>query len=79
MDITTGLGHPIPARRLLGSENPGTVVGKDHSICYREMFVPGVTAGLLKPADLEEQRNGLIYICCSMHIPPSCEAAHILN
>jgi Fic family protein len=38
------------------------------------MFAPGVTAGLLRPADLAGYRNGSVYIRRSMHVPPSHEA-----
>jgi Fic family protein len=38
------------------------------------MFTPGVTAGLLRPADLAGYRNGPVYIRRSMHVPPSREA-----
>ena len=38
------------------------------------MFAPGVTAGLLRAADLAGYRNGPVYIRRSMHGPPSCEA-----
>jgi len=37
------------------------------------MFVPGVTAGILRPADLAGYRNGPVYIRRSMHVPPSCD------
>ena len=38
------------------------------------MFAPGVTAGLLRAANLAGYRNGPVYIRRSMHVPPSCEA-----
>jgi fido (protein-threonine AMPylation protein) len=60
--------------KVLQSNNPGTVVDDDHRIWYREMFAPGVTAGLLRAADLAGYRNGPVYIRRSMHVPPSCEA-----
>lgn len=61
-------------RRILQGENPGTVVDEDHRTWYREMFAPGVTAGILRPADLAGYRNGPVYIRRSMHVPPSREA-----
>jgi hypothetical protein len=61
-------------RRVLQGINPGTVADEDHSTWYREMFAPGVTAGLLKPADLAGYRSGPVYIHQSMHVPPSREA-----
>ena len=60
--------------KVLQGNNPGTVVDDDHRIWYREMFTPGVTAGLLRAADLAGYRNGPVYIRRSMHVPPSCEA-----
>jgi len=60
--------------KVLHGKNPGGVAHKDHSIWYREMFAPGVTAGLLRPADLAGYRNGPVYIRRSMHVPPDCEA-----
>jgi Fic family protein len=61
-------------RRILQGENPGTVVDEDHRTWYREMFAPGVTAGILRPADLAGYRNGPVYIRRSMHVPLSREA-----
>ncbi len=61
-------------RRVLQNENPGTVVDEDHANWYREMFAPGVTAGLLKPTDLAGYRNCPVYIRRSMHTPPNREA-----
>ena len=33
--------------KILNKNSPGTVVSKDHSIWYRELFGPGVNAGLM--------------------------------
>lgn len=60
--------------KVLQGHNPGSVVDDDHRIWYREMFAPGVTAGLLRAAELAGYRNGPVYIRRSMHGPPSCEA-----
>ncbi len=60
--------------KVLRSDNPGTVVDDDHRTWYREMFAPGVTAGILRPADLAGYRNGPVYIRRSMHVPPRHEA-----
>jgi fido (protein-threonine AMPylation protein) len=60
--------------KVLQGDNPGTVADDDHHTWYREMFAPGVTAGLLRPADLAGYRNGPVYIRRSMHVPPSHEA-----
>jgi len=59
---------------VLQGENSGTVTDNDHRTWYREMFAPGVTAGILRPADLAGYRNAPVYIRRSMHVPPSCEA-----
>lgn len=60
--------------KVLQEDNPGTVVDDDHRTWYRELFAPGVTAGLLHPADLAGYRNGPVYIRRSMHVPPNHEA-----
>ena len=60
--------------KVLHDSNSGTVVDDDNRVWCREMFAPGVTAGLLRPADLAGYRNGPIYIRQSMHVPPRCEA-----
>jgi hypothetical protein len=59
---------------VLGGESPGTLAHKDHSIWYRELFGPSVTAGILKAGDLAGYRNGPVYIRRSMHVPPRHEA-----
>ena len=55
---------------VLSNNNPGDIVNDDHSAWYREMFAPGVTAGILNPADLAGYRNSPVYIRRSMHVPP---------
>ncbi len=60
--------------KVLKGTNPGTVAGDDHRIWYREMFAPGITAGLLRPADLAGYRNAPVSIRRSMHVPPRSEA-----
>ena len=64
--------------KVLKGANPGTVAEEDHRTWYRELFAPGITAGLLKPADLAGYRNGPVYIRRSMHTPPSKEAVRDL-
>jgi len=61
-------------RKVLVGDNPGAVADNDHSNWYREMFAPGVTAGLLKAADLAGYRNDQVYIRRSKHVPPRHEA-----
>ena len=60
--------------QILSGKNAGEIAEKDHRIWCREMFAPGVTAGIHKPADLAGYRNGPVFIRYSMHIPPSKEA-----
>lgn len=64
--------------RVLGGENAGCVADNEHGTWYRELFGPGVTAGILKAADLAGYRNGPVYIRRSMHTPPSKEAVREL-
>jgi hypothetical protein len=61
-------------RKVLRGENPGIVADEDHGAWYREMFSPGVAAGLLRPADLAGYRDGQVYIRRSMHVPMRREA-----
>ena len=61
-------------RRVLAGESPGTVADEDHGTWYRELFAPGVAAGLARPADLAGYRNAPVYIRRSMHVPPSAAA-----
>lgn len=60
--------------KVLNKNAPGEVADKDHSIWYRELFAPGVSAGLLGASDLAGYRNQPVYIRKSRHIPPRCEA-----
>jgi hypothetical protein len=61
-------------QRVLRGANPGTVADEDHGAWYREMFSPGVAAGLLRPADLAGYRDGQVHIRRSMHVPMRREA-----
>ena len=60
--------------KIMRGDNPGAVVDNDHHSWYREMFAPGVTAGLLRAADLAGYRNSPVYIRRSSHVPPRGEA-----
>jgi hypothetical protein len=61
-------------RAVLEGENPGIVCRNDHGDWYREMFGPGVTAGLLRASDLAGYRRQQVYIRHSMYVPPQYEA-----
>ena len=60
--------------KILNKNSPGTVVSNDHSVWYRELFAPGVSAGLLGASDLAGYRNQPVYIRKSRHVPPRHEA-----
>lgn len=60
--------------KVLDGANPGTVADDDHGAWYRELFGPGVTAGLVRPADLAGYRSGPVYIRGSMHVPLRADA-----
>ena len=64
--------------KILNKNAPGTVVSNDHSIWYRELFAPSVTAGLIAASDLAGYRNQPVYIRKSMHVPPRYEAVRDL-
>lgn len=62
--------------QIIEGSNAGDVVDKDHRIWYREMFAPGVAAGIHRPADLAGYRNGPVFIRQSMHVPPGKETMY---
>lgn len=59
--------------KVLDGENPTTVINKDHSIWYRELFQPSVVAGILNPTDLAGYRRSPVFIRQSKHIPPRAQ------
>lgn len=62
---------------ILGGANAGSIADDDHRNWYREMFAPGITAGVLQPGDLAGYRNAPVYIRRSMHVPPNREAVRV--
>ncbi len=60
--------------QILAGENAGKIAAVDHEDWYRELFGPGVAAGLLKPSDLAGYRNHQVYISQSKHVPLNREA-----
>ncbi len=56
----------------------GSVAQSDHEKWYRELFAPGVTAGILEATDLAGYRNHPVYIRRSMHVPPNYQAVREL-
>ena len=61
-------------KQILSGKNAGEIAENDHRAWYREMFAPGVAAGVHKPADLAGYRNGQVFIRRSRHVPPGKEA-----
>ncbi len=64
----------ISIKEILKGGNPGIICSNDHGNWYRELFSPGVTAGILRPSDLAGYRNDQVYINGSMHVPLRPEA-----
>ncbi len=65
-------------KKVLNHNSPGEVAGNDHSIWYRELFAPSVSAGLIGASDLAGYRNQPVHIRKSRHAPPRCEAVRDL-
>lgn len=56
-------------QEVITGSNPGEVADRDHGEWYRQLFAPGVIAGILRPGDLAGYRNSPVYIRVSFHIP----------
>ena len=65
-------------KKVLEGANAGEIAKQDHGDWYRTLFAPGVTAGIIRPADLAGYRNGPVFIRQSMHVPPPKEAVRDL-
>lgn len=63
---------------VLGGNSPGNVTHNDHAAWYRELFTPGVNAGLISASDLAGYRRLPVFIRKSMHVPPRSEAVRDL-
>jgi len=61
-------------QKIIDGTNAGLVIDQDHSIWYRELFAPSVTAGICKPSDLAGYRNRPVFISNSRHMPMSSKA-----
>jgi Fic family protein len=61
-------------KSVLEGKNGGEVSHNDHGTWYRELFSPGVSAGILKPSDLAGYRNSQVYIKGSKHTPLNPDA-----
>ena len=64
--------------KVLNDNSAGEVVRQDHSLWYRELFAPSVSAGVITATDLAGYRNQPVYIRKSMHVPPRYEAVRDL-
>jgi fido (protein-threonine AMPylation protein) len=60
--------------KTLDGKNAGEIAEAEHRQWYRELFGPGVTAGLLKAADLAGYRTHQVYISQSRHVPLNKDA-----
>lgn len=60
--------------KILDGKNAGETLNEDHSHWYRQMWIPFVTAGILRPTDLIGYRKGQVYIRGSKHIPLNPDA-----
>jgi hypothetical protein len=60
--------------QVLSGANAGKVGQDDHRDWYRQLFGPGVTAGIVRAPDLAGYRIGPVYIRRSKHVPPPREA-----
>lgn len=54
---------------ILNGSNSADVVERDLSVWHSEMFMPCVTAGIIKPSDIVGYRSHQVYIRNSMHTP----------
>lgn len=64
--------------KVLNGFSSGQVVSDDHSLWYRELFSPSVSAGINAASDLAGYRNHPVFIRKSMHVPPHYEAVRDL-
>ena len=64
--------------RVLNENSAGIVASQDHSIWYRELLAPSVSAGIITVSDLAGYRNQPVYIRKSMHVPPRYESVRDL-
>ena len=59
---------------LIGGESPVALLRNAHRDWCREMFQPGVAAGLMGAASLASYRNEAVLLRGSFHVPPRWEA-----
>lgn len=59
---------------ILNGANSAEVAQRDLSVWHSEMFMPCVTAGIIKPSDIVGYRSHQVYIRNSMHTPLNPDA-----
>ncbi len=59
---------------ILGGSNSAQIAERDLSVWHSEMFMPCVTAGIIKPSDIVGYRSHQVYIRNSMHTPLNPDA-----
>lgn len=59
---------------IFGGSNSAKIVERDLSVWHSEMFMPCVTAGIIKPSDIVGYRSHQVYIRNSMHTPLNPDA-----
>ncbi|GAK36106.1 hypothetical protein JCM15093_1248 [Bacteroides graminisolvens DSM 19988 = JCM 15093] len=59
---------------IFQGEDSAEIAERDLSIWHSEMFMPCVTAGIIKPSDVVGYRSHQVYIRNSMHTPLSPDA-----
>ena len=59
---------------VIEGANPGALTSSVHRDWYREMFEPGVAAGLIEASTLAGYRNDSVFLRGSRHVPPRPEA-----
>lgn len=60
--------------RILAGANAGSVASRDHSVWYRELFAPSVSAALSRPQDLAGYCGHQVFIRGAARVPPPVEA-----
>lgn len=59
---------------ILNGSNSAEIAERDLSVWHSEMFMPCVTAGIIKPSDIVGYRSHQVYIRNSMHTPLNPDA-----
>ena len=59
---------------IFKGNDAGTIVERDLALWYQEMFMPCISAGIIKPSDIVGYRTHQVYIRQSMHTPLPPEA-----